>query len=278
MSTLLLAPRTQSPAQAQALAAGWLEVMRADGRVVLRQGSFRAAAVGDRLFQAGDALQTGAAASAILELDDGIGRINVAENTAFTISRLARLRSGARLTTLDLSQGQVRLNVRKFTHAQSRLEIRSPAGVAAVRGTEYGVSLSDDGRMVVATASGLVTASNRGRRVFLEANFGSRLRPGEFPSPPQRLDRQLLLQRSTVELSGQQLYIRGQIDPLNHVSVAGIEIPVDNTGQFDTSITLPDDPLIFDFDIVVSNALGELRIYPLLNWAGPAPQAERPRP
>lgn len=249
----------------QLLSNGWLEVRQISGRVIFTGSPPRAARVGDRLQKIGDSLQTGPRSFSLLRLDRGIGTINVAENTALSIRQMARLRSGARVTTLALDAGQVRLNVRRFTHSQSRLEIVSPAGVAAVRGTEYGISLDDDGRMIVATESGLVTVAAQGKTVFLEPDFGSRLRPRRPPSDPMPLDRELRLELDRTEINLRQVYVRGKIDPLNFLSVAGVTVSVGDDGRFEASVVLPDSPLLFNHEMVVSNALGEHRSYSLVS-------------
>ncbi len=251
---------------AQPQAIGWLEVRQTQGNVILIASPPKVARVGDRLAKVGDSLKTGPNSSAILRLDQKIGTINVAENTSLRIRRLGRLRSGARVTTLDLDQGQVRLNVRKFNNPYSRLEIKSPAGVAAVRGTEYGISLSDDGRMIVATESGLVTAAALGKTVYLEPDFGSRLRPNEPPSKPQRLDRELWLKLNGTEINDRQIYVSGKAHPLNSVTVVGKEVQLDNDGRFEVSLPLPNSTSLFDFEIEVRNALGESRSHSLIAW------------
>ncbi len=254
------------PVLAQAHSVGWLEVRQTQGRVIITSSPPKMAKVGDRLSKIGDSLETGANSSAILILDRGIGTINVAEKTNLRIRRLARLRSGARVTTLNLDQGQVRLNVRKFNNPESRLEIKSPAGVAAVRGTEYGISLSKDGRMVVATESGLVTAAALGRTVYLEPDFGSRLRPSQLPSPPRLIDHELWIKLDGTEINGRQIYVSGEVDPLNSVSIGDNEIVIDDNGRFEATIPLPNSTSLFDFEIEVSNALGENRQHSLVAW------------
>lgn len=265
LAASLLAPIGQG-LLAQPQSIGWLEVRHTQGNVILTTSPPKVARVGDRLSKVGDALQTGPNSSAILRFDQKIGTVNVAENTSLRIRRLGRLRSGARVTTLDLDQGQVRLNVRKFTNPYSRLEIQSPAGVAAVRGTDYGISLGPDGRMVVATESGLVTAAALGKTVYLEPDFGSRLRPDELPSDPQPLDRELWLNLQNTEINDRQIYISGSIHPLNSVKVFGMDLPVDDDGRFEVSLPMRTPLSLFDFEIEVRNALGENRSYSLITW------------
>lgn len=266
LAAFLLAPGGHHRLSAQSQAIGWLEVLQARGEVVLTASPPKPAQVGDRLSKVGDSLRTGPDSSAILKFDQKIGTINVAENTVLRIRRLGRLRSGARVTTLDLNQGQVRLNVRKFHNPASRLDIRSPAGVAAVRGTEYGISLDNNDRMVVATESGLVTAAALGKTVYLEPDFGSRLRPNEPPSDPQRLDRELALKLNRTEINDRQIYASGQVHPLNSVKIAGLGVALDDEGKFEANFSLPDTTSLLDFEVEVSNALGESRSHSLIAW------------
>lgn len=265
LAASLLAPVGQG-LLAQPRTIGWLEVMHTQGDVTLIASPPKAAQVGDRLSKVGDSLETGPDSSAILRFDQKIGTVNVAENTSLRIRRLGRLRSGARVTTIDLEQGQVRLNVRKFNNPASRLEIKSPAGVAAVRGTDYGISLSRDGRMVVGTESGLVTAAALGQTVYLEPDFGSRLRPNQQPSDPQPLDRELWLKLDNTEINQRQIYVSGKVDPLNSLFVVGTEVPLDDEGQFDVTLPWPQSTSLFDFEIEVRNALGESRSHSLIAW------------
>jgi hypothetical protein len=266
---MLLAVMFSPGAIAQLSPGGWLEVKYTQGSVTLTASPPKVARVGDRLAKPGDSLATGSSSSAILSLDNGIGSINVAENTRLRIRRLSKLRSGGRITMLELDQGQVRLNVRKFNNLDSKLEIHSPAGIAAVRGTEYGISVGRDQRMIVATKSGLVSAVSQGKTVLLKPDFGSRLRPEKPPSQPLPLDRLLKLSIERTEINGQQLAIVGTTHPLNSVNVAGVEVPIDDQGSFEAMIPLSNSTSLFDLEIEVSNALGERRKYPVMGILGP---------
>uniref|UniRef100_A0ACD5H295 FecR domain-containing protein n=1 Tax=Desertifilum tharense IPPAS B-1220 TaxID=1781255 RepID=A0ACD5H295_9CYAN len=53
-----------------------------------------------------------------------------------------------------MTGGQARFRVRRFNHPGSSLEIETPAGSSAVRGTEFGVSVHPDGKTGIATREG----------------------------------------------------------------------------------------------------------------------------
>lgn len=66
-----------------------------------------------------------------------------------------------------------------------------PSGIAAVRGTEFGVLVTDDGTTNIATLTGQVAAIAESVTVPVDAGQVSTLFPGEVPSSPAPLDRVL---------------------------------------------------------------------------------------
>ncbi len=261
LTALLLATPTIAESQ---LANGWMEIQRTSGKVTITQSPPRDAKVGDRLNKPGDSIETARSSTALLRLDSGMGSIQVAENTKLRIQKLRKLLDGSRVTTLAIEKGQVRTKVRRFTSPRSSLKIVSPAGIAAVRGTEYGISVSDDGRMVIATESGLVAASAQGETVELSPGFGSRIREGEQPSPPQLFDKLLKLSVDNVEINGSQLHVNGTIHPLNTLAIAGVEVPLKDDGSFEAIVEIPSLKSLAQISIDVRNPLGEEKAYPLL--------------
>lgn len=216
-------------------------VQRVDGQVMFQhQGNSRPARVGDRLQVAGDSIITGASSGAVLEVDTGIGFINVSENTHVKTRLLSVAPDNGRITELEVPHGQVRLRLRRFTHRGSRLRIQTPAGVSAVRGTEFGVNVQADGRMGVATQTGAVSTSAQGQTVDVPAQFQNLTFPGEAPLPavPLRDDPGLsyTLER---EIRGGVRRIRfiGQVDSVNTVLYRNNQQILDREGRF--SITLP---------------------------------------
>ena len=261
LAALLLAMPTIAESQ---LANGWMEIQQTSGKVTITQSPPRPAKVGDRLNKPGDTIETARSSMALLRLDSGMGSIQVAENTKLRIQKLKKLLDGSRITTLAIEKGQVRTKVRRFTSPRSSLQIVSPAGIAAVRGTEYGISVSDDGRMVIATESGLVAATAQGETVELSTGFGSRIREGEKPSPPQKFDKLLKLDVYDIEINDSQLHINGAIHPLNTLAIAGVEVPVEDDGSFEALVEIPSLKSLSQISIAVRNPLGEEKAYPLL--------------
>lgn len=242
----------------------WLEVRRLSGNVMTQVNQPQPAQIGDRLIARDHGITTENRSSANLAIDLGIGFLAVAQNTQMSVQRLEILGDGSRVTVLEVPRGQVRIQARRFTHRQSRLELHTPSGIAAVRGTEFGVAVSADGKTSVATLTGQVEAIAQSVTVLVNANQVSIIRPGEVPTPPQPLDRVLDILWQVQERRGGRLYLSGFIDSANLLWRDGREITTNDAGFFETSIALPDrhQSLVF----TVQNPLGEVRDHRLVPW------------
>ncbi|MEM9161552.1 MAG: FecR domain-containing protein [Cyanobacteria bacterium P01_F01_bin.4] len=244
----------------------WLEFRTLSGSVqYASNGRTQRARVGARINAVGDSIRTGRRSSARLAVDTGIGFVTVAENTNLRISRLRTTPSGGRVTELDILQGQARLQVRPFTNRDSRLNIRTPAGVSGVRGTEFGVSVQASGSTGVATLEGAVVSSAEGVSVDVPANFQTLIVPGEPPLPPEplrddpRLDIEVL---QTTNRDGVQIVeLVGSTDPVNLFQINGEGQSVSKEGRFDLEISFPDDQQVL---ATVTTPLGTEQVYELV--------------
>ncbi|MGF1498419.1 MAG: FecR domain-containing protein [Elainellaceae cyanobacterium] len=242
----------------------WLEVQQMRGEVTYWQGqSSRPARVGDRLQQVDHGLDTASQSASVLALDTNIGVVRLAENTSLRVGNLLRLADGGRVTSLNVNRGQARLQVRRFTHPSSELEVETPAGVAAVRGTIFGVDVAPAGKTRIATFTGAVEASAQGVTVLVNPGFGTIIVPGEPPTPPRRLDRALRLQPGRVERTGGRIIVRGRVDPVNSVIIGDSVVETAPDGSFRASIG--DSPTNFFanyyVEVRVRNPLGEERLH-----------------
>ncbi len=164
-----------------------LSVRQMTGSVVHLAGSqVRPASVGTRLTAVGEGLRTGDRASATLAVDTDIGFIKVAEQTELKITTLQSMADGGKVTHLQVTKGQARLQLRPFTHQSSRLQVSTPAGVSGVRGTEFGVGVQANGKTGIATLSGSVVTEAQGRSIVVDAKTQNLLIPGEPPTPAGR--------------------------------------------------------------------------------------------
>lgn len=242
----------------------WLEISQLSGQVNIQRQGNRNARVGDRLDTPGQGVTTGNRSSAILTVDNSIGTVAVAANTQLTVQQMNTLANGAQVTILNVPRGQARVRVRQFTSPDSRLELHTPSGVAAVRGTEFGVSVTDTGQTAIGTLEGTVDASAQGQTVQLEAGFAATIRPGEPPTAPQPLDRQLSLELVDQYRRGRGIYVQGKINPTNRLLIAGKDVAVKPSGYFAVRTVLPRGNRTVI--LTVENPLGESRDYPIRGW------------
>jgi preprotein translocase subunit YajC len=239
----------------------WLEVRRTNGQVLYSRGqTSQAARTGMRLLSVGDTVSTKSGSSAVLAIDIGTGFINISENTTITVKKLQVGTRGERLTELQVNAGQARLQLRPLTHSASRVEIHTPAGVAGVRGTEFGVSVQDNGKTGVGTMNGSVATSAQGQTILVKAGFQNLTIPGEPPSTPVPLREDTRLNIRQLVANGSQVHIIGTVDPVNLLMIAKQNQNIDSSGKFDVTVPFAPNRRV---EAVVVTPLGKKQLYEL---------------
>lgn len=240
----------------------WVEVLRVVGTVQHLDGANRQPArPGLKLQRVGEGLATGPRSSTVLRLDTAIGNLNVAENTQFRIQKLGVTSGGGHTTQLQVIQGQIRVQVRRFTNPQSTLELATPAGISGVRGTEFGVTVQQNGKTGVATRSGSVIAEAQNQAVTVTQGLQVTLIPGEPPEAPEPLRDDPRLDLQILGLMGDNLNIRGQTDRVNLLHISDEEIPLDSQGQFQRAIARPPSGTV---EALVTTPLGRTQKYKIV--------------
>jgi len=115
--------------------------------------TWKKASVGARL-DANSVIKTDAASTADLFLGENGPVVRVTEDTRMGIDRLDLEKTGIETvieTQLDLKNGRILGNVKKMA-AASKYEVKTPVGVAGIRGTEYSI----DARGKVTVVQGTV--------------------------------------------------------------------------------------------------------------------------
>lgn len=237
----------------------WLRIQRVSGDVTMIANTRKAARVGDYLSSVGHGVITGPRSAVRLAIDDGIASVAVAQNTHMTIHQLSVLGDGARVTVLDVHRGQARFQVRRLTNPNSHLELRTPSGVAAVRGTTFGSLVHPDGQTNVATLEGRVDVSAQGASVPVEAGMVSTIYPGDVPTVPQPLDRELDIRWQNYEWRGQSLYVAGFINATNVLLIKDQDVAVNRTGYFEQTILF--NRKLQVVSVIVQNPMGETRTH-----------------
>ncbi|MEM9447548.1 MAG: FecR domain-containing protein [Cyanobacteria bacterium P01_E01_bin.6] len=250
---LFAVPSASAQQSLQVRANRWLRVTELTGNVRYQTGgTLEPAAVGDRLQRVGDGLRTGGNSTAVLDMDMAIGSVSVAPNTVLQIQQLTTTSDGARLTRINVTEGHAQLRVRRFTNPNSTLEIETPAGVAAVRGTDFGFNVDQEGLMSLATVDGQVWVEAQGNGVSVNPGFQTLVIPGFPPEPPQPIATELYFRprvitdngNGTAEIvgfvpPGTLIYVRGQSHGLTTTGHIDITAPISSNRRVPITLQAP---------------------------------------
>lgn len=183
----ILEPRAIPPGTVLRIPLTWMRTQEMSARIV----DLRGVVALDRGHEAvelkpgttvhpGALLQTGADSSFTLALPDGTHCL-VGANAELRLVSLVRIEgSGAQQVEIELLRGDIENWVQPNRRSGGRFLIRSPAAVAAVRGTEFHAAASAESTRI-ATLTGEVALGNRRGEVRLPAGVGSIARADQRP-------------------------------------------------------------------------------------------------
>ena len=183
----ILEPRTIQPGTVLRIPVAWMRGEHRSAQVVDVRGAVEQQ-VGDDIeplvagmtVRPGALIRSGEDSSLTLEFPDG-SRSLVGANSELQVRALKRLKaSGAQQLDLELRDGRIESAVRPVGRGGGRYIIRTPAAVAAVRGTDFRVTA--EGRAMRAeTLEGEIALQNRRGSVRLPAGTGTQVSPGRSP-------------------------------------------------------------------------------------------------
>ena len=155
-----------------------------------------------------DLVNTQANARARIALDDG-SVLNVGSESSM---KVVKHDAGAQQTELELTYGKLRTQAQKIAKPDGKFEVRTPAGVAGVVGTDFFVAFDNTtGTMNVIAFEGLVKVCNLTRVcVLVKAGQMTSVRSGDNsgPLPPQQATLDLLVSTSKDTDAGGQLGVQ----------------------------------------------------------------------
>src|SRR5438552_17925977 len=138
-----------------------------------------------------DLVSTQVNARARIALDDG-SVLSVGSESSM---KVVKHDAGAQQTELELTYGKLRTQAQKIAKPDGKFEVRTPAGVAGVVGTDFFVEYAN-GTMNVITFEGLAKVCNlAGVCVLVKAGQMTSVRSGDnsAPLPPQQATLDLLV-------------------------------------------------------------------------------------
>jgi ferric-dicitrate binding protein FerR (iron transport regulator) len=129
-----------------------------------------------------DQINTLSNARARVALDDG-SVLNVGSDSSM---RVVKHDAAAQQTELELTYGKLRTQAQKIARPDGKFEVRTPAGVAGVVGTDFYVAFDNQvGVMNVVVFEGLVRVCNlAGACVIVKAGQMTNLRSNDNSAPP----------------------------------------------------------------------------------------------
>src|SRR6266851_3500911 len=150
-----------------------------------------------------DLVNTQVNARARIALDDG-SVLNVGSESSM---KVVKHDAGAQQTELELTYGKLRTQAQKIAKPDGKFEVRTPAGVAGVVGTDFFVAYDNStNTMNVIAFEGLVKVCNlAGVCVLVKAGQMTSVRSGDNsgPLPPQQATLDLLVASSKDTDAGQ---------------------------------------------------------------------------
>jgi hypothetical protein len=150
-----------------------------------------------------DVVSTQASARARIALDDG-SVLNVGSESSI---KVVKHDGPAQQTELELTYGKLRSQAQKITKADGKFQVKTPAGVAGVVGTDFFVSFDNTtGTMNVTVFEGIVKVCNlTGACVEVKAGQFSNVRTNDNtgPQPPAQASLDVLVSAgSTTDAGG----------------------------------------------------------------------------
>src|SRR5215469_11814670 len=148
-----------------------------------------------------DLVNTQANARARIALDDG-SVLNVGSDTSL---KVVKHDAGAQQTELELTYGKLRTQAQKIAKPDGKFEVRTPAGVAGVVGTDFFIEYANnsmnvivfEGQVKVCNLGGVCVLAKAGQMTFVRSGNNS-----EPPAAPQQATLDQLVTASNDTIAG----------------------------------------------------------------------------
>src|SRR6266403_4809831 len=201
-SLAILIPSDIVVAEPQASGQHAGEVSRVIPAVSIARGTKSVTAAAKTAVNWADVVNTQANARARIALDDG-SVLNVGSDSSLKVTKSD---GAAQQTELDLAYGKLRSQAQKITKTDGKFEVKTPAGVAGVVGTDFYIGFENTtGTMNVIVFEGFVKVCNlAGVCVMVKAGQTSSVRTNDNtgPTPPSQVTLDTLVTAGTATDAG----------------------------------------------------------------------------
>jgi len=134
----------------------------------------------------GDTIQTGSGSFAEVDANENTIKIQPKTKVKFTTDMI----DNRQQNSLSLFTGSVNCKMDKLKKGKDGYNVNTPSSVCAVRGTEFDVAASADGRTVLQVADGTVELGGLSKSVSVAKNQESAVNMGGEPEPVKIIKRQ----------------------------------------------------------------------------------------
>lgn len=140
----------------------------------------------DMCLYIGDQVRTQKDSALALKFGENIeSRVN--QLSIFTVRAVDE--KGKKPNQIDLKKGEAWAKVNKVDKKENiTFEIRTPSATSGVRGTEFNVSVDEEGKSTVHVLEGVVSVFNEFGEVLAEAGFATEILKGKIPLDPAAFD------------------------------------------------------------------------------------------
>jgi len=147
-----------------------------------------------------DLVSTQVNARARIALDDG-SVLNVGSDSSI---KVVKHDAGAQQTELELTYGKLRTQAQKIAKPDGKFEVRTPAGVAGVVGTDFFLEYANNSMNVIVFEGQVKVCNLAGACVLAKAGQMTSVRNGNNsePAPPQQATLDQLVTASNDTVSG----------------------------------------------------------------------------
>lgn len=175
----------------------WLKIQAADAIIVNTTGKVELVTSDSTKAKAPSSKQSISIGHTIITGDNGSALVQFADGSTLLIQKNSQVifntlssygQTGMVDTRLRLQQGRVETSVTPMKNSGSRYEIKTPAAVAAVRGTQFRVAYEDKQQtMTSEVVNGTINVTAEGIQQVVEKGFGTITEKGKAPVVPVKL-------------------------------------------------------------------------------------------
>jgi hypothetical protein len=146
---------------------------------------------GDVIYE-GDKIKVGTSSKAAVVTKEGV-EIKINQETEFLVEQ-SQVKKEEIRSTINLFRGMI---YNKALGIRAKLDVKTPAGVCSVRGTEYQTEVDYDGTTSVIVISGMVEVKNEYGVVVVKPGEKTKMQTGSKPEEPQKLDEKEIQQKTS---------------------------------------------------------------------------------